>query len=573
MSTATRLTLWTVLASLTVWLLLWPTKATLTSDVPQLVGVVHSLEALGVVFSLWFGVLLLLAVRAQSHAERVLLASVAATVLLGFKLHFVPAGGVEGIWHAAHAKFLMEEGRITFDQSNLTYLEFPGIHLLVATLASITGLTVLQVATCVLFVQAALFASLLYLVCSRLVRPSYALIGTLLVIAGSEAYARNLLHPAFFGYLLLALFVLLLLPKGQQQQQALETWAQKLVVTIVVLALTVTHFVTAVAALFVLTTIVLAQRYTRLSSVHATASTLTLFSVIPVTWLLYAAGTTFSAFAHAFADLSREGTLVFPLSTLTANAGGRIPVWVSGIRLLWLAVPWSIGGLVLIHNTFRLRHLDAMERTLSAGFLGVSLLVIAAFVVEPEFTQYYRVLMYGPIFLAPLVLRRIPALNQRTLRVAWAGGVLLVLLSFPTFLAHGDLVSTSRLYEQEIRAGEFLSSTAGGSGEGLTVFSGRPVTSTLPYWVPEATLISEPFPERIEGQDEFWEDMRGLESQFLRSEPGQSPPTFLFTDKLRFSYRHWIGVPPTDARWVVLEQRLESTDRIYEDGMAKIYAR
>jgi hypothetical protein len=570
---ATKLTLWTALVSLATWVLLWPTKATLTSDDPQLVGVVNSLAALGIVFSLWFVLWLLLAVRAQGHTERVFLACVAAMVLLGFKLHFVPAGGLEGVYHAAHAKFLMQEGSITFSQSNLTYFEFPAIHLMAATLASITGLSVLQVTTHVLFVQAALFAALLYLTFARLARPSYALIGSLLAIAGSEAYARGNWHPGTWGLILLTLFVLLLLPRERQEQQALQTWPHKLVAAMVVLALTITHFVTAVVVLFILTAIVLAQRYTRLPSVHATASTLTLFSVIPLTWLVYVAGNTFSSLAQAFADLSREGALTFPLSTTAANAGARIPVWASGIRLLWLAVPWSIGGLVFAHNLLRLRHLEAAERTLSVAFVGVLFLVTAAFVVEPAFTQYYRVLMYGPIFLTPLVLRKIPALGQRTFRVALAGAALLVVLSFPTFLAHGDLVSTNRMYEQEARAGEFLSSTAGGNGEGPTVFSGVPMSFPLLYWLPEGDIISEPTQEHIANQDEFWREIDRLASQFLRSERGQSPSTFLFTDRLRFSYEHWIGVPPTDARWVFLENSLESTDRIYEDGMATVYAR
>jgi hypothetical protein len=568
-STATKLTLWTILSFLTAWVLLWPTTTTLTSDDPQLVSVIVSLEALGIVFSLWFGLLLLLAVRAQSHAERVFLVSMAAIVLMGFKLMFVPAGGIEGFWHAAHANFLIQEGRIPFGQSNLTYFEFPGVHLTCAALASITGLTVLQVATCVLFIHAALFASLLYLAFARVVKPNYALIGSLLAIAGGAAYARTSLYPFYWALILLTLFVLLLLPKGQQQ--SLQTWPQKLIATTVVLALTITHLVTAVATAFILATILLVQHYARRYSVQATASTLIFYSVIFFTWLVYVSTNQFSGLAEVFADLSEEGTLNFPLVIMTANVGARVPPWVTSIRLFWLVVPWSIAGLVLMHNLLRLRRLEAPDRTLSAGLLGILLLSIAAFVIEPSFSQYHKVLTYGPIFLIPLVMRRIPALSKRTLRIAWLGGALLVILSFPTFLAHGDLVSEIRLYEQEARAGEFLSSTADANGEGPTTFSGRPVRSVLPYWVPEASLISEPFLEQIGGRDEFWKYMDSLTSQFLQSEPELSTSMFLFTDRLRFSYRHWFGIPPTDARWDLLEQSLDSTDRIYDDGFAKVY--
>jgi len=67
---------------------------------------------------------------------------------------------------------------------------------------------------------------------------------------------------------------------------------------------------------------------------------------------------------------------------------------------------------------------------------------------------------------------------------------------------------------------------------------------------------------------DVWKRASELMGRFLSSEKRE---IFIISQRGKSSYEHILGVKPSDPRWGELEQRLQGTGEVYDNGYVQIY--
>jgi len=578
-----RAGLWLSLSVLTLALLLFPTRLILEYQPTQSIPAIPNLPRFAALYATWLLLLLLLllAGREAPWWEKPALVAIFALVFIGFWLVAGPYTGLryDGLGNAAHVSYLSQqaEGRIPLDNPNLAYFDFPGMHLLAFVLVQVTGLGLFQGVTLALALHLVLLAVLLYiLLLNALNRPSVAALGALLAIQGNIMLARYSFYPGIWALVFLAMFLLLLHRPGQA---LFETWQERFLMLLLLGATTVTHLVTATALFFTLAGIYLVRNWhllrTKTGIGLVSASTLATFLVVPLSWDVYWATRIFEGVTRVtsgvIADFTEKGLLVYFFNLGESYAGAGVPLWAIIARAFWWGALFLLGAILGLRNLLNIKGLSRAQQVETGGLVGVIALSIAITLLSLGGTEFYRFLLYGGFFTVPIVLRFLLSLpgNRGRLAVGLAFSLFFV-LSFPTFLAHNNLVGISGYYPSELQAGNFLNQTSGGQGEGLTIFNDPSESGLLSFSVPEARLITTPQAPELKGKEDFWQAV-DREAQGFKEWAATRGAFFYLSQRRVTTSELFFGIQPHDPEWEELQDSLAQTNKVYENGMVQLY--
>ncbi|MDP2937380.1 MAG: hypothetical protein Q8O86_12915 [Dehalococcoidia bacterium] len=582
-----RAGLWLSLLLLTLTLLVFPTRLVLEYHPTQSIPAIPNLPRFAALYITWLLLLLLLllAGREAPWWEKPALVGIFALVFVGFWLITGPYTGLryDGMGNAAGVSYLSQqaEGRIPLDNPNLNYFNFPGMHLLAFVLVQVTGLGLFQGVTLALAFHLVLLAVLLYiLLLNALNRPSVAALGALLAIQGNIMLARYSFYPGIWALVFLAMFLIFLHRPGQT---LFETWQERFLMLLLLGATTITHLVTATALFFTLAGIYLVRNWhllrTKTGIGLVSASTLATFLVIPLSWDIYWATRIFEGVTKVtsgvIADFTEKGLLVYFFNLGASYAGAEVPLWTVIVRAFWWGALFLFGAILGLRNLLNIKGLSRVQQVETGGLVGVIALSTAVTLLSLGGTEFYRFLLYGGFFTVPIILRFLLGLprNRRRLAVGLAISLFFV-LSFPTFLAHNNLVGISGYYPPELQAGNFLKQTSGGQGDSLTIFNEPSESGVLLFSVPEARLITTPQAPELKGRKDFWQAVDRQAKLFKASgtRTGQGAAFFYLSQRRVATSELFFRAQPHDPEWKELQDTLAETNKVYENGMVQLYA-
>lgn len=577
--------LWTLLLVLTAALLLFPTRLTLEYEPIQSIPAIPNVPLFAAFYSLWLLLLLLLLFSGKeaSRWEKPALVGIFALVFLGFWLLVGPNTGLryDGIGNAAHAGYLLQQGdgKMPIDHPNLAYFNFPGMHLLALALVQLTGLSLSQGVTLALAFHLVLLAVLLYILFLRsLHSPSLAALGALLAIQGNIMLARYSFYPGIWALVFLAMFLILLYRPGQA---LFDTWQDRFLVLLLLGATTITHLVTSTLLFFILAGIYLVRNLHLLRAKAGAglvaASTLATFLVIPLSWDVYWATRLFDGLTRVTAavigDLTEKGLLTYFFNLGGSYVGSGVPLWAVLVRYFWWGALFLLGAVLGLRNLLNIRGLHRAQQVETGGLVGVVALSAAVTLLSIGGAEFYRFLLYGALFTVPIILRFLLVLLARQRRMVYGLAVsLFFVLSFPTFLAHNNLVGVSTYYPSELQAGSFLRQASGGQGEGLTLFNDPAENGVLSFNVPNASFVTTPQGSELKGKDDFWQAAaKSVQSFSARTSRGERIPAFYLSQRRLVVAEHFFRIRPEDPQWDELRNSLGEHNRVYENGTIEIY--
>ncbi len=580
-----RAGLWLSLLLLTLTLLLFPTRLVLEYHPIQSISAIPNLPLFAALYAVWLLLLLLLLFSGRETPwwEKPALVGIFALVFIGFWLITGPYTGLryDGLGNAAHVGYLSQQpdGEIPLGHPNLGYFTFPSMHLLTFALVQIAGLSLFQGVTFVLVFHLVLLAVLLYVLFLRgLNSPSLAALGTLLVIQGNIMLARYSFYPGVWALVFLVMFLLLLYRPGQA---LFDTWQERFLMLLLLGVTTITHAVAAVMLFFTLAGIYLVRNLYRMRAKASTGLvqglTIAAFLVIPLSWDIYWASLLFESTTKLTAavvkDFTESGALITLFNQGESYAGGAAPLWTVIIRYVWLATVFFLGVILGLRNLLN-KDLSRTQQLESGGLVGLLMLSGTITLLSAGGAQSYRFLLYGAFFTVPIILRFLVGLprNRRRLAVRLAISLFFV-LSFPTFLAHNNLVGVSTYYPSELQASSFLAQNYGNNGRDLTVY-GFNLASMLDG-IPDANFRLLPEAIQLKSQEAFWTSaddfITAYESQGHR--PGESV-LFGFSKRAKALNEHLLGIRPEDPRWNQIADRLSyASDAIFDSGTVQLYTR
>jgi len=573
-----RLGAWALLCVLTLVIFLYPAHLTDQAYPVESMYVFSNLLLFGTLFSIWFVVLLGLALSHGNEKTRNLENMVLVAI---FTLVF------EGIWVSLRGSYAVEASR---DASNIDYLslyghisqtintyrgDFPGAAIVGSAISQITGIADWNVLTLLLMLQILLFPALLYLVFKNVLKDSrWAVFGVLLAIAGSIMVDKQLFqfHPASFGiFFLFTPFVLLL---TREQGRVFGTLPGVLLLIIFIAALTTTHFATSCFLFLVLIGVYVLQRFTRKTLV--TIAVICLCFMIVLVWEMFHANLNFSGMLALFPTMLndfRQGLFIsgYTASLATSYTSAATPLWANLTRYFWLALLFGFAAVLGIRNLIRVKKLNETEIILTGGLIATGMLLVITLLASGA-TEIERVLLYAPFFTVPLLVLFITKLHEPLRKYSFVAlAVVLAVLIFPTFLAHNNTVDTTAYYSYEFTAYSWLKQQSNGE----LYYAGG--THPIDYYFekPEAQnvgtsleYISEPsvtglLAERLSCVDTL-EKMSHWYDSVYNFESGKE--TAQFEHLLGFGY-NLVNSP----EWQEFLQGLNQQDRIYDNGYMQLY--
>ncbi|MFC1907641.1 hypothetical protein ACFLW8_06110, partial [Chloroflexota bacterium] len=262
-----RIGLWASLLLVTSLIFLYPTDWYYQYAPVDSIYVFPNLALFGTLYYIWMIILLLLlfSQRKQecNHWENLVLIGIFA---LGFSGYWAfLTHGYFGEWYvqAAGAEYIVEQGHIPWKHPSLGSSEFPSMIILLAAVCDITSLETFDAITMILLLGTILFSCLVYITFSNVFQsPHLASFATLLLLIGNKTLTQYLpqYHPRGFTLLLFVAFLALI---TEYKYEVFKTWPHKLIVVILLLAITTTHFITSVCLFLVMLGIYIVQKFSK----------------------------------------------------------------------------------------------------------------------------------------------------------------------------------------------------------------------------------------------------------------------------------------------------------------------
>lgn len=559
------------LVALTLFLMLYPGAPQWGYQPFQSPDFIPRLPLFALLYCLWLALLLFLLWRTRGPAWGMLLVIAFVLVFLGYWTAATPNGVHEDWQKSADSVLLAERGEIPLETRG--YFEFPATAILGTTLSTLTGWEVSDLRTPMVLLYMTGLAALLFVLYGHVLRvPKLAAFAVLLAVQGNMMLIRFHYHPAYFGILPMIAFLVILFRRGNGALSARE---DKLLVMLVMAAATITHFF-ASAIILASSVGAFAVQQLRRRTGLITLGTVTLFLVLPVAWEAYWAVHTLGALARTVSQLTENlsrGDLFFYTANVAPANTASVPLWVSGVRLLWWALLYGAGPLVALVVLLSAKGLTRTEGKLAAVLLGVLVLSVGGTVLSPGGQQFFRYVMYGSLFAAPLVLGFVCRWRVRRF-VLPALALVFFATSLPTFLAHNSTISTAAFHPSEVAAGRFLRFATGGESDEVQLF-GQSYTSDVAYYY---NLDSSYVPEfqlaEIKDAADLREHMRKYVEGFLSEHGPQNPyryPVYLSSQREVALTQHVLGVAPDDPLWSEVSLGLAQAGRVYDSGRIQIY--
>ncbi|HLC30032.1 MAG TPA: hypothetical protein VJM51_04555 [Dehalococcoidia bacterium] len=573
-----RLALWSGLLVLTSLILAYPVNLRLDPYVVWSPDIFPNLPLFGALFYLWTACLLVLLFTPSNDGvvvwERLTLVALAALVFRGLWGIIVPLQG-QAFAHVIASKVWQSIGHVVPNPA-AAYISWPGVSLDISVVSQITGLELFPSGTILtVFISVAVGIATYVFLLGVLESSFYAALGSLLIIAGDLAMVIHITAGPT-ALVFVVLFLALLFQRG-----SLGTPARMGVALVLLTGAALTHLHSAMHFFFFLVGLwSLALLGARTTVFRPTVTTMMLFFLIPVAWIVYWGTAGFawivrggSVFLSDPLDLWERLAGVFTVGE--TNFGPSAPLWYSFTRWSWLAVLYTAGGLVWLWKLTRLRRLVAAEVGLAATFAGLVLMNAISSLVSPRgFGELLRGLTYVPFFTAPFLLLFLRQRNPLVTKAIVAGlAAMLFALSLPTFLAGNRYVNLLAHHQTEFAAGGWLQSLYG-TGQGLNVFLTHPIFQAIQISLLDAVLTSDEAADTAGyTKQAAWQAVDTLLEGFDQLSQYSHPALFIDSAKIAVASSITFDIPADHPRWQEMRDHLAKRNaKIYDNGAIVVYS-
>jgi hypothetical protein len=582
---AVHLLLWIVLLLLTSAISLFP--VTLNFEY-------HAVESLhifgdylwffGILFVLWMAILLLLLLTGIGEWQRIALLAIFAFVFFGFWVFITPYGGwCDGLVNMGNVRYLSQSESIPFDHITLAYFQYPGIHLTGFALSEILGIDIPEIRTFFLVFCRVLLAILLYLLFARSIKnPQMASLAVIFLACGAMLITRTVFHAGVTAIIFFVIMLYFLVKSGALAKPAIAS-----LFILCFAALTITYVPIPVFFIFVLGGIYLINRFSKQKTVNLTL--LILCAVVFLIWQIFWATLMFEGLAEhtedflaAFEDPLERLMPLFGIAT--QKLGEQIPLWARLTSYFWLVFLYLFGGVLAIRNIFKIKKLDSIGTIETGGLWGIIIASAITIFAFSEGTQYHRFLMYVPFLAAPLIIKFVSGIekNKRELQFIdtplsqnpvgankfslIAIPLLLLVLSFPTFLVNHSGINTQSVYEYELSSGEFVRDYF--EQDGLLFISDVVTVYSFMYYTPDAELSPPPQLWDISNEEELWLSFQRKADTFINY---RKTSVFAVSERFDQPYRSTYDIDKTGTKWAAFISQLAPSDMVYDNGHTQIF--
>lgn len=581
-----RLTFWILLLVFTGIILIFPLDLRFEYHSVQSPYILVNLPFFIVIFCVWLALLLFLTVTIECsekiHWEGLALSIIFTSVFLGFWNILSSYRQPDGVWNLSTAEYIFSSGTIS-PHANIGYLEFPGIHILAATLTHITGLSLPVNVTCITVFFSMLLSISLYVLFFKILGDvRLGVFAVLLAIQGNWTQSLfAFFWPRYFGLILLVLFLVIIYTNMYPFRRILQ---DKILIIFLLLSATISYFVTTLSFIFILLGIFLIYTIRGIQRkagkivisydvIKTDWYVIVLCLCVPMVWVIYYAKDFLATFTvwiqNFFNDIpARLSSKIFVLAN--ANLGETIPLWANITRWLWLFFIYIFGSCLIFLTLLRFRKMDTTRAMIIGGFFGVIIVGIIGFLFSPGGIEGQRLLMYTPFFLVPIIMWYFSKIKMPyRSHVSTIAIVILFVISIPTFFAHNNRIDTDTYYSYDFSPGEFVKAI-GGTGKELAIFSYGDTRQPITYYVSDATYITTSRTLDIKDETVLWNEAETLIVRFEQLK--RERKIFISSERGKGFYEHLLGVEPDNRNWEELERRLQNTYvRIYSNGFVIIY--
>jgi hypothetical protein len=472
----------------------------------------------------------------------------------------------------AEVNYILETGKIPpGGHPNLTYFDFPGLHLVDLAVGYTTGMDLFLATHVYLLASGLTFTLVLYVAFLRLMgTPSLAALTFILAVVSSKVLGAvfNQFHPINLATNYIVLFFLLVTTGGLGKFQGRRS---SILFLVLALAAAVEYLFTPVFFSMVLLSCYFLYR-TPKPPENVSLGIVGLPLVLFLFWFAYGTVWSFPVNVGALPQIMHEflhfGWLLPTEQLLAANLGPRYPWWGNLATLFWWSSVFGVGTLFLLRQLPSFEKATGPRRMELAVFAGTLATIAIGSVttsgaVHGGFSRYVWV---APLSLAPAVVDILTRVRQRAISVAYV--LVGMSLTLPTFLTHADTLSSSRTYLHELAAGQFIAS-AYSNNQGVRLFGLPDVPVFSLVYKPDA-----PFKVAIDvygaTEAQAWSSLQRLVEDFRTSSPDDSLAVVIPKGRAVFMER--LGIPTDHPNWQILEERLSVANGIYQNGGVRLYA-
>lgn len=573
-----RFSLWFILVILTVTLLIFPTHLTLEYTAVQSVRIFDNIGLFAFLYCVWLTTLILLLLSRhtgkENSYEKIILVCIFSIVYLGFWVIVTRLVlSHEGLYNSAHIKYINSFGHISLGIPTLGYFDFPALHLLGSFFSQVSGLSPINSANVIVFYQAVLLATILFILFrSFLKNYLFASVAVMLVIQGSITLDKcNIFHPRNLGLIMLALFLILLNLKSGKLFKDLEYGIMTLIVC---LAASTTHAVTSFLLFGILLGVYLVNIWHREPSEDIYS--IIFFIVVPLTWTMNWAFITFKTVVSPLPRVFSEylhGDIFWYLTMMEqSNVGRNIPTWASLTRAFWWIFIYGLGSVLWLYDLFHFKKLSTREKRWTGILFGIAIISIISVLASVGGGRFDTYLLYGAFALVPIILLFILSRNITIQRYFFATLIpVLLIMSFPSFLAHNNMIEYDTYYPDESASGNFLEAHYS-SSYNLNLYGVAWLPLSTNYYVPKSTYTLARGVTDVNDENSLWIEFDTIIKKFESSNKNTSIiSVFIWSNRVELPYEHFLGITPDNPKWQSFKNQLLNHNYVYDNRNTQMF--
>lgn len=506
------------------------------------------------------------------------LSALIALVFIGFWVAKCPYGTyADDIYNQGAIDYLNNSGHVRFDHPVFLYFEFPGMHILLSSVSQACGIDVVTARTFFMMGNGVAFTALLYALMLRVLgSPRLSLLCSFMAIAGSVVLIKKLviLTPGGAGSTLFLGTLLLLLPANEGLNA--NTISHRLATVVVFAAMVVSYLATSILMVLVCLGVCVISCFLRRFKTGVDWRMIATFVVIVAVWQVNVAsrhaGLIGGFMPHMLDSVLSGEVFAFATTLAGANTGAALPWWANVARLFWWGL-LAMGSLLFVVRLCSKKTVEPIQGWLLGGVIGLITLTAVGVISRPGGEQFYRYLLFGPLFCFPALLHYLRRLSFRSISAIQVLSLLVLLLAFPTFLTSTPTVSTDAIHETEISAGRFLRRATDDFGSNLTLYAVKNgCAAWSSYFVPNASRVTVPRSVSFGGdEDQLWAEENNLLQTWRDQQGSPSIPVYALSYKGITHFEHLLGVSSSHANWSLLRDNLGMQDYFYENGYVSMY--
>ncbi|HEV2139025.1 MAG TPA: hypothetical protein VGR53_09285 [Nitrososphaerales archaeon] len=556
-----------LLVALTFLVISYPANLHYDTSPVQSLSVFSNSVLFAIIFYFWMGTILFFLILRQNDdlVFRAIPLIAFACVFLGLWVTKSSYGlTADEPAYFAGVRTIILSGRILPPVPNYAYTNFPGVLLVVSQFSEITGLSIISARTILVLVMDLTLVVAGYLFFRRLRLGQFASLAILAAIMGSRILATSAEYLQG-GSLALAYFplilVLLLVTRGSLARTAS---------ILILFVASVMAYLPSSAAILAVTLVLFGWRISR-KTIGLHPAILTVFVLTIISWLIYQATPYPLGFAQSFLALLKSGLLNAFNSPVNSATTGLLPLpsWAFVIEVSWLIVIYLAGTIIAAYLVvFRKLHHPSAVFSVPA-IVGLILMIVLLTLVFPTGSQYFRFLQFGAFFTTPMVFLGMTSPKKKQAKMLILVSMLLLALSFPTFLVDNKNISTQVIYSTDVSVYQFIGQL-GPTGVVLYILPTDRVYTA--FYVPGANVMSSSIAYDMT-QSEGILSVRSLVDSFSSSSTAttSTPPLFVFSMRELYGYQI-LGISPSSQSWGQTLGTLYSTNVVFEDGTNTIFA-